>query len=157
MERALALAFVLLPLASLAAGCTHEERTPRAEYERRMQVAIGHLQQRLGRIGPIDASRPARAARQLDETEQTLDEVADEADAIEPPEQVADEHHRLVDAMRRYAAQLREPAAAVHAGDTRILEQTDVSALDGNADLQAAAVQIRDRGYTIAPPPRRKR
>ena len=155
MARALGAPVLLLVLGGALAACTHVERTSKAEYERGMRVAVGHLQQRLGRIGAVDTTRPRAAARQLRATERALDEIADEFDAIEPPEDVAAPHERLVDAMRRYAAQIRQLAGAAEAGDLRILQETDLSALDGNADVQAAAVEIREKGYAITPTPRR--
>jgi hypothetical protein len=151
---------VLLLLAALslalAAGCGGDEGLSKADYEQEVRSAGDRLESAFTKLA--ESGQGAAGQGSVDEVTGTIKEAqdelrasADDLDGIDPPEDVQQEHARLVGGLRALADDLDELRKAIDerdlAGVRSFLER--VPELEAVTTIQEATRAIREKGYDI--------
>jgi hypothetical protein len=160
MRRAVPLLFVLVALASAAAGCGGGGDKPsgatadKDDYVAQVQQTTGRVQQALAEIsdqggGAVTAASYSRA---LDQSVAALDRTVRELDAIQPPAVATAAHDLLVAGCRELADAFRATADAARQGDPAALAKAlrSVSTGDGARKIGAAQAQLKALGLSVA-------
>ena len=146
----------LVALAVLVAGCGGDQLS-QEEYEQELSQAAEDLSQASERLGTELSSAMAgdgdfaQAAEELGAVRDQLNETADGLDGVEPPEEAADAHDRLVDALRAYSGELEQFQGALEDGDTAEITESlsGLENLESLQDLQEAGAELEELGYTF--------
>jgi hypothetical protein len=135
-------AAVALALAVGLSACGGDDALTKAEYEQRTSTIQRELATSLQVELDTRAQREEAAPRVAD----AMREAADEADAIEPPETIAEHHDAYVDALRRCADRF-EVILAKH--DDKDEAFGELLALACVEQMQAALGDMEDKGFQV--------
>lgn len=124
------LAFAVIAAGLIAAGCGDtEDKNAYVDEINELQLAyVDDVTQAVAGAPPTNAKEAAAAAGELADL---TEGVADEIEAVEPPEDVADLHGQLVEALRGVATDITGAQDALTSGD-------QAEATDAATQLQGA-------------------
>lgn len=146
---------VLVSLALMASGCGGDSDGPEAEREPAPGEPLSaeeYVDQVDDALAPIASesetviSRASRAqspedlTRPLGDLRETLETAARDLESLEPPEEAADVHPRLVETQREFAEALGEAQRQAERGDVQ----------KAFGELRAAGDRYRERGEQIS-------
>ena len=124
MKQVLRIAFVsfaLIAALAFVAGCGKEEEN---DYVEQVNEVNDSLATTLNdATSNLDPSNPQAAGDALDSAQSAISDSADELEAIDPPEEVADLHDQLVEGTRSVADQMAEFQDALASGNPQKLIQ----------------------------------
>lgn len=121
----------------------------REEYEQALTDFGSDFEDAFAQLGSLSGvGSPEEAAGLLAEAEMLTRDAASDLGAIEPPSDVTDPHERLVVALGSLADTFAEGADAAAAGDAGRLAELTSTPPAAIADLEAAAQEIEDAGYS---------
>jgi hypothetical protein len=144
--------------ASLASapGCAEtdelSERLSKAQYLIELRAVVAEVRESL-RVGErfLEVSSVEQLTRLVDRAVARYDQIVDRMESIEPPEEVADLHGRLTDAMVAAQGVLQDASASLQAGDLAALLAL-AGEVDGLAqDVGGLTVDYAERGYDLSP------
>jgi hypothetical protein len=135
--------------AALAAGCGGGgDALSKGEYEQRMQALDQELEQGGAALENVESLD--NLAAQVERFQGVIRDKADEMDELEPPDEVADPHDRLVSGMRGFADRLDEFRDAAESGDQQRIEEVVGGVLAGAFEqVSGPAQEIEGQGYDI--------
>ena len=143
-------ATALLLAAVVAAGCGG---TSKEDYEREIDQIGKTLEQQFTGIGrDIQSSGSLqRAAPQVEEGAEALDEAAAELEELEPPEDAEGAHRKIVNGIETLADDFRAAARAAAANDTDALLKLfgDIARSEGARKIAAARRELERAGYDV--------
>lgn len=158
MKGLVVLLAVTASLGLAAAGCGGGggERLSKEEYQSRMQELgkdLSAAAEGLGSLRPTDV-RGAREA--IEKTADLMDEASDRLAEINPPEDIAGAHEKLIEGARQAADEFRDLAEKIRSAtleDAAALAEKlgslNVTELEGFKKLQEAVEEIRSKGYQL--------
>jgi hypothetical protein len=145
------LAPVAVAVALVVSGCGGGG-TSKNDYVESLNKAQATLTTQLTDIGNgISAGDTAAAAAQLDKGGKAVDAAADDFNAIEPPDDAASAHKKIVDGLHKLAGTFRDAADAARDKDMDKLSKTlsDIQTSDGAKELQEAQNELVANGYKV--------
>lgn len=144
-------ALTALALVVLAAGCGGgDDRLTREEYQTEVREVGDTLG---GALSGVDTSGGDLTAvqGQVEGLQEALRTAADDLDELEPPEDVAGPHDRLVEGVRGFAKELEELGQALEEGDLAAAAafQEKLTQSESVQKIREAAKQLQDDGYSL--------
>ena len=144
-------AAMLAVLALVAAGCGG---TSKEEYEEQIDEIGTELDRQFTGIGrEIQGSGSLRkAAPEVDNGAEALDEAADDLEDVEPPDDAQAAHNKIVAGIRTLANDFRKAARAAASNDTKALLELfgNIGASKGARTIAEARKDLEDAGYDVA-------
>jgi hypothetical protein len=144
------LAPVATAVALVVSGCGGG--TAKNDYVDSINKAQATLNTQLSSLGSgLSAGDTAAAATQLDKGGKAIDAAADNFNGIQPPDDAAGAHKKIVDGLHKLAATFREAADAARSKDLDKLSKTltDIQTSAGAKELQAAQEELVANGYKV--------
>lgn len=149
----LALVALSLLVALPLAACGGDDRLSKSEYEREMGKIQTTLENSLeGVQEDIQQSKSlSQIGEGLDDLASEIDKAADEADELEPPEEIDSEHTDLVDGIKTFADEFREAGDVARGGNQREIRAKleGIQETPGAKKAQEASDAIEKKGYDI--------
>lgn len=160
MKGLAALLAVTASLGLVAAGCGGGggggERLSKEEYQSRMQELgkdLSGAAEGLGSLSPTDIQGATKAIEDLADL---MEEASDRLDEINPPENIAGAHEKLIEGARQAADEFRDLAEEIRSAtleDAAALAEKlgnlNVTELEGFKKLQEGVEEIRSKGYEL--------
>lgn len=151
-----ALALLAL-LGLLAAACGGgDEALSKDEYQQQLSDAGQSLTQSTANLGEDvsaavqgQAAAGDKAAEDIESFQAKLRDTADELEDLNPPEDAAAAHDRLVTALRDYADDLDELHDALGEGDASqiVAKMQALASLDSVKAVEQAGTDLKEQGY----------
>jgi hypothetical protein len=142
---------VAVAVAFVVAGCG-SGGTSKNDYVESLNKAQTTLSTQLTDIGNgISAGDTKAAAAQLDKGGKAIDAAADDFNSIQPPDNAAGAHKKIVDGLHKLAGTFREAADAARSKDLDKLSKTlsDITTSAGAKELQDAENELVANGYKV--------
>ena len=138
-----AAAVALIAAGALAAGCGNGEQNDYVDQVNEIQTQlVNDLTEASG--GPV-TSNPKEAAHAADEIANVFNSTADELEAVEPPEEVADLHNQLVSSLRGIGKDVTAASDAFTSGDPQQAQQAAVALTQAATQAQTQLNGIVDQ------------
>lgn len=155
MPRALLVA--LVALVTLAAGCGGDDALSQQDYQEELGQAATDLSQASQKLGTeltqamVGDGSFEEAADEMTAIRDELNETADDLEGVDPPDDVADAHDRLVDSLRAYSDDLEEIQGKLEDGTEAEITKSfaGLQNLDSVRELQRAGAELEELGYTF--------
>jgi hypothetical protein len=144
------LAPVATAVALVVSGCGGG--TSKNDYVDSINQAQATLNTQLSSLGSgLSSGDTAAAATQLDKGGKAIDAAADSFNSIEPPDDAASAHKKIVDGLHKLAGTFRDAADAAREKDLDKLSKvlTDIQTSAGAKELQAAQDELVKNGYKV--------
>lgn len=131
----------VLATAAIAVGCGAGNE--QNDYVDQVNAEQGELLDAVGKVvsGPVPTNSK-EAAQVADDLSAAFADAADQIEAIEPPDEVATQHARLVAGLRKLSGRLADAAKALTGSSAQ-------EAADAAADLQQQISHAQDRINTL--------
>jgi hypothetical protein len=141
--RATAAIAALAAAVAIAAGCGNSEQNEYADEVNELQAElVNEVTNTVTEAAPSDA----KAYREIaDELRATFDAKADEFEAVEAPEDVADLHAQLVEAIRAVGEQIGDAERGFASGNPRQAQRAAASLQQAGTELQARLDAVIDQ------------
>jgi hypothetical protein len=139
VRRLAALAFAV---AVAVTACGGDDSVTKAEYEQRTAT----IQRDLATSLQVQLDTRAQREDAAPRVAGAMRDAADEADSIEPPSEIADDHDAYVDALRRCADRFEEILAKHDDKDEAFGELLALTCVE---EMQAALGDMEDKGYDV--------
>lgn len=140
----------LLLIALVAAGCGGATAS-KNDYVESLNKASAVLREQLPGLGTSLGSGGPEAAAQLEEGADALDAAAKDVGKIDPPDDAAKAHRKMVVGLEKLAGTFHDAAAAAKSKDVDELQKTLARFQDdsGVKEIQEAESELKANGYAF--------
>ncbi len=133
MHRA-GIAAIALAAATIAAGCGSEEQNEYVDEVNALQTElVTEVTETVSSVPPTDPKGFADVAAEL---QATFDAKADEFEAVDAPDDVAQLHGELVETIRAVGTQIGDAEAGFASGNPRKAQQSALALQEAGTELQ---------------------